>query len=244
MHDAYTQVLDINIPFTGRKNSAGAWEVYPRTLLTIWHVDTEADGTDDACGWFLRTRHVDQEKLKKIEERYEYEYENLFDEFGNPKFSAQSITLTLFLSAAYIHFGNWKKTHKYMRSHLFDLLYFAENPVDSLYSSITDYEGGKKNERIRYFASCIYPYILRDIRPWWKHPRWHIHHWKIQVPMIQVLKRFLFSRCEWCGKRFRWGESPTVTSWDHKGPFWFRSERNAYHSNECIHNAVSENKKP
>jgi hypothetical protein len=66
-------------------------------------------------------------------------------------------------------------------------------------------------------------------RPWWKHPRWHIHHWKIQVPFLLDLKRFLFSRCAHCGKRLPWGYSPVSNSWHSTGPQWFRGEKDVFH---------------
>ena len=69
---------------------------------------------------------------------------------------------------------------------------------------------------------------------WWQlHPRWHVHHWRIQVHPLQDLKRWLFSRCAGCGKRFAYGYSPCTTQWHGTGPRWFRSETYTYHS-ECV----------
>lgn len=69
-------------------------------------------------------------------------------------------------------------------------------------------------------------------RPWYLHPRWHIHHWKIQVHSLQTFKRWAFSRCAKCRKGFAWGESPTSHSWHSTGPRWFRSETDIFH-NAC-----------
>lgn len=33
--------------------------------------------------------------------------------------------------------------------------------------------------------------------------RWHIHHWRIQVPPLQVLRWLALTRCAWCGGRSR-----------------------------------------
>jgi hypothetical protein len=46
------------------------------------------------------------------------------------------------------------------------------------------------------------------------------------------LKRWLFSRCAGCGKRFPWGYAPISASWESDGPRWFRGERSVYH-HEC-----------
>lgn len=66
-------------------------------------------------------------------------------------------------------------------------------------------------------------------RPWWKHPRWHIHHWQIQLPWVQTLQRFLFSRCAGCGKRLPWGYTPIASGWGGEGPRWFKGEEGIFH---------------
>ena len=65
-------------------------------------------------------------------------------------------------------------------------------------------------------------------RPWYRHPRWHLWHWKIQWQFGQTLARYLFSRCSKCGGRFSWGESP-IGPWSGDGPRFFRGERNVFH---------------
>lgn len=68
-------------------------------------------------------------------------------------------------------------------------------------------------------------------RPWWKHPKWHVHHWRISWRFLVHLKRRLFSRCSRCGRRFPWGYAP-IGTWGSTGPKWFRSEAKTYH-HEC-----------
>jgi hypothetical protein len=70
---------------------------------------------------------------------------------------------------------------------------------------------------------------FKEGRPWYKHPRWHIHHWKIQIHFIQNLKRWAWSRCAKCGGRFKWGYAPISTHWYSKGPQWFHGEDHIYH---------------
>jgi len=62
------------------------------------------------------------------------------------------------------------------------------------------------------------------------HPRWHVLHWRIQVPLLLDLKRWLWSRCRACGERFRWGYAPVTNSWNSPGPRWFRGETDVYHA--------------
>ena len=125
MHDPMTVAFDIRRPWPVKRQMLGGGKYYP-SIVTIWHVDPETDGTDRSCGYL-----------------------------------------------SYV-------------------------------------EG----------------------RAWYKHPRWHIWHWRIQVHFLQALKRRLFSRCSRCGKSFAWGYAPMSDSWNSSGPRWFRGESGVYH-HEC-----------
>lgn len=249
MHDPMTVAFDIRWPWW--------WMEYRPQLITIWHVDPERDGTDDSCGWFMRSRHGDKEVLERIVKRFEFDFDRVFKSDsgrvylcglltpnGEPHFSVPGIVLNLFFYAACEVFAsdghtNWRKARAFMRRHLFDILLFAENPTDSLFDGLTrkfeigcdePYTKRARDERIRHLAGTIYAWILRSERPWWRHPRWHLHHWKIQIHPLQKFKRWAFSRCCKCGKRFRFGESPCSNSWYGTGPRWFRSEPDISHS--------------
>jgi hypothetical protein len=60
-------------------------------------------------------------------------------------------------------------------------------------------------------------------RPWYRHPKYHFWHWKIQIHDLQNLKRWLFTKCKVCGKSFKYGETG-VGTWGGDGPRWFKSE--------------------
>ena len=208
MHDPMTVAFDIRWPWFWMKNRP--------QLITIWHVDPEKDGSDDSCGWFIRGRHADQGVLERIVKRFEFDFDRvfksgsgyeyptgLFRPSGEPKFSTVGVVLNLFFMAVGEHFNsngtsNWKKARKWMQENLFDLMLFAENTTDSLYENINRvYEAGcnivytkqERDERIRHLASVVYAWILRRERPWYKHPRWHVWHWKVQVHALQSFKR-------------------------------------------------------
>lgn len=50
MHDPMTVAFEIKSPINRRSE----WfkDGYRETLVTIWHVDPETDGSDDSCDWF------------------------------------------------------------------------------------------------------------------------------------------------------------------------------------------------
>lgn len=70
-----------------------------------------------------------------------------------------------------------------------------------------------------------YRMALRHARPRWKHPRWHVHHWRVQIPVMQRIRRS-FERCSKCGERFGWRPGGLVT---HGGPTLFHM-RHVYDS--------------
>lgn len=235
-----TLAFEIKSPF---KRKSKWWpNGYRNTLVLIWHVDPETDNTDDSCGWFMRSRHGDKATLERIVKAFEFDWDRVFksdsgkvyytgyfypenEGAGMPNMGVTAIVLNLFFIAANEVFKvngltNWKKTRRWMQSHLFDIMFFAENPTDSLRHDVVRFWGTetKRDERIRNMASCIYGWILRETRPWYKHPRYHVHHWKIQWVFGQKLWRFLFRRCAACGKRFHFNESP-VTNWEGE-TFW------------------------
>ena len=223
MHDPSTVAFEIKYPFPEEVNKKTGY-VYRRPIITIWHEDPCTDGTDDSCGWFLRSRHLNQEVLKKIISEFNFNWDRTFEcsngktistcwfnPDGSPHFSTIGIVVDMFTIAAIEALGR-KKALKYMRDHLPRIINFAENPTDSLYDGIhrtfqiacdEPYTPEQREERIKDMAKCVYAYIMRDVRPWYKHPRWHIHHWRIQFHPYEDLKRFLTKRCCICGKRIR-----------------------------------------
>jgi hypothetical protein len=60
--------------------------------------------------------------------------------------------------------------------------------------------------------------------------RFHVHHWKIQVHPLQHLRRWLLTRCEWCGGPSRKGDAVNVSHQrdGERGPWW-RGARGLFH---------------
>lgn len=114
------------------------------------------------------------------------------------------------------------------------------NPVDNLRSL---FEEVKDAETFASFFLTVFHCYLRFNRPWYKHPRWHIWHWRFQVHPWQLFRRWLLTRCEGCGKRFAYGYSPVSHSWDSKRPKFLRGERGLYHS-ECSHMTTKLEREP
>jgi hypothetical protein len=207
--------------YLGRKQSKSGR--YNSPLITIWHNDPETDGTDDSCGWSIRSRHGCPEMLERIKSAIESDFDRTYVSdssgmfylrgyftpiSGEPVMSVHGIVLNMFSVASWQFFNyNQKKQNKWMSDNLYDILYFAENPVDSLKDKVLGVfrdgtgEGWKREEALNYYAETIYSYILRKNRKWWQHPKWHVHHWSIQFHPLQNLKRRYWDKCCKCGKR-------------------------------------------
>jgi hypothetical protein len=174
MYDPMTVAFEIKLPF-GK-------------YITIWHVDPCKPGpwrSDDSCGWFMRSGHCDAKGLEQTKKDFEFdwckEWGGWFNEDGTPRFSTIAITLNMFRTAAKARLGTWKKADKFMKKHLLEIIVFAENPIDSMHDSITGRYGfPPQQERIESAANTVYAYVCRRARPWYKHPRWHVHHWRIK----------------------------------------------------------------
>ena len=181
MHDPLTIILNLRV---GKFHFG-----------TLWHRDPETDGTDDSCGWFMRERHVDQKILKEVENEFVFNFTHnyWFHESGLPKFSVPGLLLQMYSAALWKHYypNHWAYD-RFFRRHLHDILRFAENPVDSMKDSFQMKYGGEHNEaRLRNYAQIVYTDVCRKIRPWYKKPAWHIHHWRVTIYWLAFVPKFI-----------------------------------------------------
>lgn len=174
----------------------------PETLIlsfgpfSLWHHDPcRKGGGDDSCGWFMRARHGDPETLERIKREFRFNWSatlGWFTNTGDPVMSTAGTVLNMFQVAAWVHFKQDRaKMMRFLRNHLVEILLFAENPVDSLHAGITGRYGEDREpaeQRADQMAACVYGWILRAERPWWKHPRWHVHHWRLSCRWLAMWK--------------------------------------------------------
>lgn len=177
MHDPMTVAHEIKSPFY-KMTPYGT--KYRKGLVTIWHVDPETDGTDDSCGWFVRGRHVDKVILEKIQKEFRFQLKHNYWWYSNGemKFSPIATLLMMYRIAAYQHMKNWDKVERFTKKHLQEIILFAENETDCIFTYRQNVTIESQTDEM---ARVVYTDIVRKIRPWYKHPRWHIHHWKIQI---------------------------------------------------------------
>lgn len=249
MYDPMTQAFRIRLP----------WQDKYASFITIWHVDPEKPGTcnrrDDSCGWFDRgpgpyadsVAYVMKDKsfmhdvsltlARKVRMPYPF-YEGISEEqlYGNRLVAGDALALCLMIATELElrrwwngqngkegACRNWRlKTFTKQR----DVAGVATRLALCSFDNLSHVE--TPESAVRLIAAAL----NRHFKPWYKHPRWHVWHWKLQVHPLQQLRRVLFDRCAKCKKGFKWGYYPTSTGGD-----------DLYHS-ECLGHGCAANTSP
>lgn len=229
MHDPLTVAFEIRSPFRGKPD-----EIWPKgrrdTIVTIWHKDPWR-GCEDSCDWFGSNRgdHKAIEKQarsmlswSKTQHDVRFFDHPRFDRTvdlpvnmdgrDGPKYAAtfgeigfgDAYALTLYA----IHIIAWQMDRRELKGRLFQwaIGFALKHDNARIWAVETD------EEKLGAFKSLIREY-QRFKRPWWRHPRWHVWHWRIQIHPLQSLWHWIFDRCSHCGGRFRWKEGK-VGNWN------------------------------
>jgi hypothetical protein len=235
MHDPMTVAFEVPRPWPER-GFRGEWR-WP-SLITIWHVDPETDGSDDSCGWSRpRLSKDDLGRLKWIagsEARSPWFLREAAKEPSSPADAEALMRGALLTTARLLHLKLTLVEATTLASSL------IHEPADNVRSRLcllpgyhtNDPEDGEwyRQRNSEEFFVMLGSILAHRRRRWWQHPRWHLHHWKVQVHPIQAFKRWAWSRCCKCGGRFPWGASVVSNSWHSKGPQWFQGETDIYHA--------------
>ncbi len=219
------------------------------SFLTIWHRDPERNGSDDSCGWSYP--HLSQKHRKRLkafawsEARDPYFIAQSGKTWAGSNSEAEAMYRGLILQVCRVAgvpmtFG---EAAKMASLHIqcpdccprADILCFQPG-----YHTNSKSDDREERERHFYGMCCgILKGILASRRPWYRHPRWHIHHWQFQFHPLQRIRRALFDRCEVCHERFSGNEPVMSTCWDTPRPrglsrlaFW-RSNTHIRHE-KCL----------
>jgi hypothetical protein len=201
----------------------------------VWHIDPEKPGTgnrtDDSCGWFDRTpgEYADAVAYVLKDEAFMHDlrlilarrepmpypfYEGISERHmtGMRLPAGEALALVLLVAQelelrrwwngqngrAGAHGAGWRKLFMRRRDVVVEAVGLALHPIDNL-SQVDTPESA-----VRLIAAAL----NRRHRPWWKHPRWHVHHWQVNFDLPRNLKR-AFQPCATCRKPLGFGYSPT-----------------------------------
>ena len=193
----------------------------------VWHIDperrTEGQRTDDSCGWFDRRpgEYADAVRYLLCDESTMFEIKRALatrcpvthdGKYTYPRLPlSESLAVCLMVASELelrrgwngqsgngaAHASAWLKMFTRERIVMPVAVLLALNPLDNL-SACEEPE-----DIVRILAAAL----NRHFRPWWKHPRWHVHHWQINFHLPRNLKR-MFQPCATCGKGLGFGVSP------------------------------------
>lgn len=230
MHDPCTVAFDIRYPwYRTRQWGNGKKRRYHRSFITIWHVDPETDGSDDSCGFaFPKSTEADRALVKELARQ---EFDFWVGKYGNSATGGIPFSAHEMIWWAWQLIANRRQTKRVLlsRSEAEEIMNLSANPHDNIRRRATECGSIEGLEAFLSNVDRLYRY---HHRPWYRHAKWHVRHWRIQVHPWHTFRRWAFSRCAHCGKRFPWGYSPVSHQWDQPRPRWFRSEVGSYHS-EC-----------
>lgn len=196
--------------------------IYRRDLLVVWH---QSPRTGE-CGWSFSV--LSTEELSKVKKLAKEELTYLFSEPEEDVYEAKLPAIeSLITIAELILWRVWRK--RLQPKYLPVLLSLSGNPIDNLRIFFERKMEYSDVERLFWIIART---LKTQDRKWWQHPKWHVHHWRLQFMPLFHLKRFLFSRCAKCGKRFPWVYAPISCMGD-TGPRWFKGEKGIYHHECC-----------
>lgn len=231
MHDPETLAIEIKSPRVYRRTTMGDGSVmkHRHALISVWHHDPETDGSDDSCGFTVPKLTKKQlDRLRSFawsEARDPYFMRCPSERWGvNARVEAESIYRGLVLQVAQcigvrISFDRAARYAAVM-VHRADIVDGADALcfLPGYHSNFTEDRREDRERRFLEVTANLARWLLADLRPWYRHPRWHVHHWRVVVHPWRDLMRWLFTRCAQCRKGFGWPEEVTGYSWDGGGP--------------------------
>lgn len=211
MHDPNTQAFQIRYPWRAYKEPRNDFErTYRRSFITIWHRDPETDGSDDSCGWCYPKLTSDEDLALVAKLRGDIEFVVTHHGGLDTQKSLEGGPAWWLLWMQRASF--WATERESIGRGL--------TPKQIANLTFSESFPGNRDEHFTpnsdpADAAWVFARAYRQlVRPWWRHPRWHVWHWRFQIHPLQQLRRYLFDRCETCGRGFGWGEFP-VGSWHH-----------------------------
>jgi hypothetical protein len=186
-------------------------EGYRNTFISVWHVDPECDGSDDSCGWtYPKLTNLQKNRL----------WNGAWGEGENPHFLAfngkewegslaDAVSMYTAMVAMVVRLLRVKYPLEKMERLALERIHWPDCwKGTKVFCFQPGYHTNNKNDSKKdrqehfYGILCgIAKTILREQRPWYKHPKWHFWHWRLQIHPLQNLKRKFWDKCCKCGKR-------------------------------------------
>lgn len=192
MHDPLTLAFRVPFPWFTRCRVTGERRWW--TFAEIWHKDPcrGGYGDEDSCGWFGPNLTKEQASALKFFAGQEARKPTLQLREGK-----ESLDPTRDVVLAEIGFRQiagvvepgrglrGRPVQEWAR----DLATPMHGSRCDLFVYLESYHSNHPGERGReQHAEHMYRVLarkaLREMRPWWRHPRFHVHHWRLKFPIV------------------------------------------------------------
>ena len=151
-------------------------------VLRICHVDPETDGSDDSCGY--TSPRIPKADLERIRKEAEFEYGFFFGkEFG--QLQAASCYEVVHAVWAIIRWRFYRK--RVTPKDLIEISDLASNPTDNLRRLV--YSSKHDPAEFERLWICVFRCQARIHRPWYRKPKWHVHHWRFKFDLWADFRR-------------------------------------------------------
>lgn len=203
---------------------------YREAMVTVWHVDPEKGGSDDSCNRLYGMTRMRRERLKSLawsEARNPYFLRCNAKEWDGTRNEAECLYRGLLLAVA--RCIDVPMTFDEAAAEAARTIHHPDcvDPA-GVFCFVpgyhTNFATDSREYREEHFYGRVYGiarWILRDRRSRWRHPRWHLHHWRIQVHPIQGWWHRNFAKCDECGRRMGRG-TRIGTCWDTPHVAWWK----------------------
>ena len=229
-------------PYARPKAGALARLLYrlkPWIGFDIWHIDPERKGTgqrpDDSCGWFDRRPGEYADAVAEILQD-QGEVQALRNAFNRAVHQpagystngwvrmtpADTLAACLMVAMRLDSLRHWRLSQERripIRSRYAATMRLATN------LALNEADNLQTNNDPETFVRSIVAALTRRFRPWWRHPRWHVHHWQINFDLWRNLRRATVERCGTCRKAIGFNICPIKTSAE------------TYHHSDCFQEA-------
>lgn len=201
--------------------SRALYALKPWIGFDVWHIDPEKPGTgnrkDDSCGWFDRTPGeyrdavaellADQGDVQAVQNAIDRSVHQPagYSERGWKRMTPADCWAACMMVAVRLeHSRAWRlrrSGRRFVRDRYAETVRLATN------LALNETDNLQTSENVSSFVGSIASALNRRFRPWWKHPRWHVHHWRVHIDLVRNLKRMVHP-CATCNRRLGFAYSP------------------------------------
>lgn len=208
--------------------AGGLYALKPWIGFDVWHHDAQRPNsgqrTDDSCGWFDRRPREyadavayvlnDRETMFEIQ-RAINQRDPVTGVYGHtyPRMSAADTLAVCLMLARELEQRRWwngQNGKEGVALSGFRKLVIQKRNVDGIaYDlALSPLDNLQSIEEPAALVRLMAGAMARRFKPWWAHPRWHIHHWQINFDLPRNLRR-MFQPCATCRKSLGFNYCPT-----------------------------------